>query len=100
MPWGEIDNNHAPIPVKKLGRIGGEVTTYEVARAYLESMHATMWPSHSWPIRKESGADEAAAWITELVDTVNAIRNMVNVNTHGMTVQEAADDWRRTKEGL
>lgn len=74
-------------------------STYDVALAYLESMHTTSWPTKSWSIRKIEGASEAAAWIADLVDTINAIRNMMEMNTHGMTIMEAAEDWRRMKEG-
>jgi hypothetical protein len=35
----------------------------------------------------------------ELVDEINAIRNMVNHNTSGMTVEQAAVQWRKMKEG-
>lgn len=82
-----------PVPVKK-----GQVTTYEIARAYLESLHATLWPGEAWYIREEAGQDAAAVWITQMVDTVNAIRNMVN-NEGGMTVAQAAEDYRRMTEG-
>lgn len=83
-----------PTPIKQ-----GQVGTYEIAKAYLESLHATLWPGEAWYIRDEDGQDAAAVWITKMVDTVNAIRNMVNASESGMTVQQAAEDYRRMTEG-
>lgn len=89
------NGNGRPLPVPK--RVG-EVSTYDVARAYLNAMHVTSWPRDSWQIREAKGQDKAAEWITELVDHINSIRNMVN-NSMTMTVEEAAEDYRRMREG-
>lgn len=84
-----------PTPVK-----ARKPTTYDIAKAYLESLHCTLWPGEAWYIRTEDGQDAAAVWITQMVDTVNAIRNMVSASD-SMTVQQAAEDYRRmTEEGL
>lgn len=98
---GETDNNGrkprplpipVPTPVKP-----GRVTTYDIAKAYLDSLHATLWPAEAWYIRDEDGQDAAAVWITQMVDNINAIRNMVNGT--GMSVAQAAEDYRRMVEG-
>jgi hypothetical protein len=58
----EVNSNDGPvIPIP---RVKGEVSTYDVARAYLESMHVTSWPKDSWQVREVAGQDNAAAWIT------------------------------------
>lgn len=95
----EVNSNDSQPVVIPRRRNVGEVSTFDVARAYLEAMHVTSWPKDSWQIRELKGQDAAAAWVTQLVDDINAIRNMVVGSTTNMTIEEAAMDWRRMKEG-
>jgi hypothetical protein len=85
------ENNGRPDPYHKL-----PVPTFEVAKAYLASKHITMWPSVSWTIKRSTGLEDAAAWITKLVDDINAVRNIAENST--MTVEEAAVDYRNMME--
>lgn len=74
-----------------------DVTTYDIAIAFLNAMHVISWPNVGWRIAGKSGEREKAAeWLTKLVEDVNAIRNLMA--SSDMTVEEAARDYRRMVE--
>ena len=74
-------------------------TTYDVAVAFLGALHVTSSPNIGWQIRGVYGRDAAAAWITKLLDDINAVRNMAIFSNGMKTLDEIAEDYRRMVEG-
>lgn len=74
------------------------IPTEVVAKAFLKSMKATLWPNESWNIGKDGhGIEEAAQWIAKLVDEINSIRVMALGSSK--MVDEVAVEYRKMREG-
>lgn len=76
------------------------IPTYDIAVAWLKGKNATLWPNHAYTITGNegiTGIHQAASWLAEVVNEINAIRNVALGGTR--TLEDIVKSIRDQREG-